>query len=358
MPSGEWAQTLILSIVTRADGFLTWWGRELRAVLGPLSLGTRRDADVEVIGVGPGASYFQRVNAPAGLRATLSASEVVEMLRAEGEGRAVALRLSASDALQLQTEIPSRAFDHVREVLALEIETATPFAPEEVTFDFLAEADSGAGVRRVRQFIVKNEFLEKLGDLFRRSGIEVSRIEVEGALGINLLPAEFRRRRRTSLRAEHIAALAALIVLATGGFVGQGRAIHALEARKNALVNETAAVRAAASEANAAAANITRLQGQYSSNPSALSAMASLTQALDDSVWLTELTVAGGTVSISGRAASASKALAAIEASPAFEAAEFTSTVFTDQATNTETFAARMKVQPPASSPPATESSR
>lgn len=358
MPPGSWGPALNSKIATRVDSFLAWWGRELRAALGPFALVTARDAGAEVVEVGLGGSYFRRVDAPADAERLLSEADIAEKLRAAGDGRAVALRLSSGDALQLQLDIPSRALDHVRDILALEIESATPFAPEEVTFDFLAEAETVSGVRRVRQFIVKNEFLLKLAEMFRRAGVEISRIEVEGAEGINLLPAEFRRRRRASLRLEHAASAAALIVLAAGAVFGQGRTIHLLEAQKAALVDETAAVRAAASEANAAAANITRLKAQYSANPSALSAIASLTQALDDSAWLTELSLAGGTASISGRAASASKVLAAIEASPTFEAAEFTSTVFTDRATNTETFSARMKVRPPASAPPASEGRR
>ncbi len=339
------------TIAARIDSFLGWWGGELRSAIGPALTFAPWAADGEVVLVGPGGSNFQRAGAASGQARAASALEIAETLNSDGAGRAVTLRLAAVDALQLDIEIPSRAIDRVREVLALEIESATPFTPAEVTFDFIAGKETRSGARVVRQYIVKNDFLAQLVDAFDRAGVVIGRIDVEGAEGINLLPRAARRRRRILLRAHHGALLAALVLLAAGAAYGQGRAIRDLESRKDALVRDTAAVRAAAADANAAAANITALATRFSDNPPALHALASLTDALDDSVWLTELSIAGGALSISGSASSASNALAALEASPAFEAAEFTSTVFTDRTTNSETFSARMKFQPPASAP-------
>lgn len=200
-------------------------------------------------------------------------------------------------------------------------------------------------MRRVRQFIVKNKIAKSLIDELQAFGVGIARLDVEGAEGINLLPAELRQKQRSQFRWEYALLGAGLILALAAIHHRQGRIIDLLEAHRDRLHDETGAVREAAAQANAAAANTETFRNHVAANPLILSTLASLTGTLDDSVWLTELTISGRVVAMSGFAASASKVIADLEVSPAYKDAAFASTVFTDQATNVERFSAKALVE-------------
>lgn len=231
-----------------------------------------------------------------------------------------------------------------REILSLELESVTPFSADEATFDFVAAKTSVGGVRQVRQIVVKNAIIDALIEDLRRGEVEIDQIDAEGAERINLMPSRLRRKERSRFRWEYGLLAASVIAAIAGAHIRQGRILESLNAQRDQLAAETAAVRTAAGDANAAAANIETLEKYASANPAVLSTLASLTEVLDDGVFLTELSISGRDVTMSGFAASASKVINDLETAPAFAGAAFSDAVFTDQATGTERFTAKARV--------------
>jgi len=318
--------------------FVNWWLAELRASLPEKSFwqGSRKPAPV--LSRRPDGTYGVAGLLPGGAILEGDARTIAAALSAAPgpAGRAI-LRLPPTDILTLSVEIPEPAMRRAREILA--------FSREETTFDFQPSSKPEGGMRRVRQFIVKNKIAKSLIDELQAFGVGIARLDVEGAEGINLLPAELRQKQRSQFRWEYALLGAGLILALAAIHHRQGRIIDLLEAHRDRLHDETGAVREAAAQANAAAANTETFRNHVAANPLILSTLASLTGTLDDSVWLTELTISGRVVAMSGFAASASKVIADLEVSPAYKDAAFASTVFTDQATNVERFSAKALVE-------------
>ena len=233
----------------------------------------------------------------------------------------------------------------VREILSLELESATPFSAEEASFDFIADKTSVGGLKRVKQIVVKNAIIDALVEDLRQGGVEVDQVDAVGAERINLMPARIRRKETSRFGWRYAMIGASVIALIAGAHIRQGRILENLSAQRERLTAETEAVRTAAGDANAAAANIENLKKYAADNLVVLSTLAALTEVLDDGVWLTELSISGRDVTMSGFAASASKVINDLETSPMFAGAAFSDSVFTDQATGTERFSAKLRVE-------------
>jgi general secretion pathway protein L len=327
------AQTATSALET----FFGWWRSELQDAL-PTLFSRASTKSVNRIGLAPGGGY--RLAQGDG-----DADFVARALSAGKRDSGVnVLTLPAGSVLLRTIDIPVQASARLRQILALELERATPFSADEATFDFVVENESTNASRRVRQVIVKNEIVEGLVADLRRAGVELDRVDAEGVWGINLLPASLRRKKSFRFRAEYALLAVSFIAACAAFYLRQDRMIDALEARRTALETETSAVRTAAAEANAAAANIDAARRHQADYPVVLSTLAALTDALGDDVWLTELTIAGRDVTLSGSASSSSRAISDLESSPMLEQASFTTAVFTDQTTKLERFSAKSRV--------------
>ena len=336
------------SFSSQAEAFLSWWGQELQSLVPrdlmaavskkrPVVLRSNREGD-----------YFLQPDGGATPPVEGDASAIAAALAKAGAGNEVVLRLGAADFLVVSLDLPNSAVGRARDILSLEIESSTPFSSNEATFDYLVDAKATGGIRRVKTFVAKNAVLEKSVNDLAAAGVSVAKADVEGAEGINLLARRLRRKRRVPIRRDVALVLASILLLAAGAYHRQDLAIRDHEAKKASLLSKTEGVRSAAAEANAASANIESLGKLIAANPPAIFVLSALTTALGDDVFLSEIRVAGLDVAISGAAASASDALAGIEASPAFVDAAFSSTVFTSQDREDETFSAKFRIEPDA----------
>lgn len=334
------AQSAASAFVT----FFGWWRSELKDAL-PALFSRASTRKVNRIGLAPKGGY----------RLAEGDGDADFVARALSDGKAGGalnvLTLPAGSVLVRALDIPVQASMRLRQILALELERATPFSADEASFDFVVENAEINGVRRVRQVIVKNEIVTGLAADLGGAGVELDGVDAEGVSGINLLPQSLRRRKALRLRAEYALLAASLLAVHAAFYLRQDREIEALETRRVELEAETGAVRAAAAEANAAAANVDAARRHQADYPAALSTLAALTEALGDDVWLSELTIAGRDIALSGNAASSSRAINDLESSPALEQASFTTAVFTDQATKLERFSAKIRVSVAAGDP-------
>lgn len=333
------------SIASQAEAFLIWWGRELRSLAPPGMVTSARGNRTTVVRPQRDGKYTLRRGEGAPVRG--GAFALATALAATDADPGVVLRMAENDVLVLSTDLPERAMGRARDILSLEIESATPFAASEATFDYLVAAEADGGIRRVKTFVVKNSIVEQCVNDLAKAGVAINKVDVEGAEAINLLPPHLKKKRGIPLRRDYAVLLGALLLLVASIYHRQDLAIRDLEKKRTALFSETEGVRHAAAAANAAAANIASLESQLEANPSALYVMGALTTALGDDAWLTDLKISGREVAISGVASSASEVLAALESSPAFADAAFTSTVFTDQIGKGETFSAKFHVETP-----------
>lgn len=337
---------MALAIPSALDAFWSWWIGELRTVLPAAPrIGAARTKPL-VIGFGPDGKYVFSDPRQGARRIKGTAEQIADAVRAAKSGNGLTiLRLPPESTLSFAVDIPERAMRRAREILSLELESVTPFSVDDASFDFIADKTSQGGMRRVRQIVVKNAIVDAVVEDLRRGGVEVDRVDAEGAERIDLMPARLRRKERPRLRWRYAILAAGAVALVAGVYVRQARTIDSLTAQRDRLAAETEAVRMAAGDANAAAANIETLGKYAAANPAVLSTLASLTETLDDGVWLTELSVSGRDVTMSGFAASASKVINDLETSPSFAGAAFSDSVFTDQTTGTERFSAKARVE-------------
>lgn len=325
------------------DGFLTWWLSELRSAF-PALFQHAISKEANIITPLPGGFYALAKTGAGSPAGEGDARIIAGACRAkEREGLPNVLRLPASSVLIRQIEVPDQALGKLRQILTLDLDSATPFSADEASFDFIAARSPVNGQRQVRQVIVKNSILENIAGDFRRHGLELRAVDVEGVEGVNLAPEKWRSKSRPRFRNEFVLLIVSVIAAYAALYYRQGRLIGDLEKRQSEVDAETSAVRAAAADANAAAANIEALRKHQEERPLALSTLASLTRVLDDSVWLTELSISGRDITLSGYAASAAKVISDLEASDEFEQASFSAAVFTDQPTNSERFSARLR---------------
>lgn len=324
-------------------GFLVWWLSELRSAF-PALFEQAMPKAVNIITPLPGGLYA--------LAKMGAGSPAVE-----GDARVIAgacgakeradlpnvLRLPAASVFVRRLEVPDQAMGKLRRILTLDLDNATPFSADEASFDFITARASTNGRRQVRQVIVKNSILETIvGDL-RRHGLQLRAVDAEGAEGVNLAPENLRLKSRPRFRSEFLLLIVSIVAAYAALYYRQERLIGDLESRRSEVDAATGAVRAAAADANAASANIEALRRRQEERPLALSTLASLTRVLDDSVWLTELSISGRDITLSGYAASAAKVISDLEASDEFEQASFSTAVFTDEPTNSERFSARLR---------------
>lgn len=325
------------------DGFLVWWLSELRSAF-PALFERATSKEVNVITPLPGGLYALAETAAGSPAVEGDARIIASACGAKGrDGLSNVLRLPASSVLIRQLEMPDQAVGRIRQILTLDLDSATPFSTDEASFDFIVARNSMNGRRQVRQVIVKNSILENIvGDL-RRHGLELRAADAEGAEGVHLAPEKLRLKSRPRFRNELVLLIVSFIAAYAAFYFRQERLIGDLEKRRSEVDAETSAVRAAAADANAALANIEALRKHQEERPLTLSTLASLTRVLDDSVWLTELSISGRDITLSGYAASAAKVISDLEASDEFEQASFSTAVFTDEPTNSERFSAKLR---------------
>jgi general secretion pathway protein L len=264
--------------------------------------------------------------------------------------------LPAGGCLIRRRHVPAAAADRIADVLALEIERATPFAMGDIrqAWQTLGPASSDPASLQVMHVVAKRRLVDPLLAEARGADIPVSAVDVADAdgnpLGVNLLD---RREVPSSLAGRlnrAIAAAAVLLALVSGVTVTvalqrQGDALARLEAETNAARKEAQAARKRVQDADSLSGRIRLLRMRREEGVRVVAVWEEMTRRLPDTAWLTNLRVENDMLWIDGYARSASELVGVVAASPMFSSVALSAPVVREDGRASERFQIRMKIE-------------
>lgn len=245
--------------------------------------------------------------------AAVIAERLTPLVRAGGR---IILRMPESSVFIRTISVPDAAMANIDSVLAIDIESATPFSRNDIYCGSLAAPGEQRGTRTVRQVIIKKAALAPIVQEFSSHGVEPDAVDAIGCEGVNLLPHDRTLREILAKRWEYILVVASMFVLLTSIHIRNYREIEVLNAQYRDLTADTQDVRAAASEAREAAAVSDTITKRLSARPTVIEVLSEVTALLPDDAYLTDAKIDRSELSISGNAASASTIISLLERAP------------------------------------------
>lgn len=343
---------------TIGQGFLSWWGRELRDCLptrlATLLFGTTDTLELAVSGnvvaVGlrgaNGLCPLGHVDLdPEDPRATAAG---LRTLLGRRTIRRVTLRLSRARALETEVDLPVEAADNLHEALAFELDAVTPFPAGDAAFDY-AVTDSDADLERlrVRLLVARREDVAEVVQRARALGLRPDRVtgpaDADSAPdGFNLLAEDERphpsRIVPRATAALTVTALALAAVTLVMWIDRQTDEIARLDARATALRTEAGVANALRDRAERLAAIATEVATRKQREPMAIAVLDELSRVLPDSDWLTGWSIRDDRLELSGYSADPSAMLRRVEGADLLDRARFTSPLTMDRQQGKERF--------------------
>lgn len=323
--------------------FFAWWRRELAAVL-PDRLRravwperARLDARVENGGLvlttvdGPGRIELPDLaSTPPSRR---ESRRISRMARAAAE---TVLRLPPERVLRTTIQLPLDAADRLDEALALEMDRHTPFAADDVFYDWrVRSSDMELERLFVDLLVARKADVRQAIALAAQAGLTPDRIDgPPGAGAFDLSPDEPRGRSRRQAADLLRPLAAALVVLAVVWtvlwFERREHDLEAAEARLAELRMQAAEVVALETRIGELAAARSMLDRLKLGGPTAVGVLADVTEAVPDGDWLFSYAQAGMTLRLDGYSDDASRLLGRLEASELLSGAAFAAPVRRD----------------------------
>jgi general secretion pathway protein L len=268
----------------------------------------------------------------------------------------VDVALPASHCLIRPRKVPVAAIERIRDVLALEIERATPFAMEDVrqAWRLIGPAPFDDASLQVLHVVAKRRLIDPLLAEASSMGVPISAVDVVGSdgdrMGFNLLSwreAPLSLTRRLSWAIGIAAALLVLVSAATAvvALQRQDQALALLEVETNAARKEAQAIRKRLQEADTLSERIGALRLRRAEGIRVIALWEEVTRLLPDSAWLTNVRVENDVLWIDGYARSASELVGIIARSPMFSGVALSAPVVREEPRASERFQIRMKVE-------------
>ena len=320
--------------------FLYWWVRQLSSLL-PGNLLSSRTSDAKLATaelLAPLGSQPARFDVTLPTRrgpatthhiAAMAAGELTSLRAAVPRPQRIRVRLQAGELLERELVLPIAAERAPAEVLALELDRLTPFRADQTLWSWEVIArDTVRGRIRLRLTVAPRALLAPILDWLQSAGLTPVLLEapIGGTTpGYRRLPLPIPGRPKRpmamgfALAAYATLALAVVIV----PFVRQSVALSQVDTQIDHIapdLAEAAALRhrlALAGASGDAAANARQSIGD------ALQAVATLTTALPDGTYLTDLTMHQRHLSLSGRSANAVRLIALLSAERVLHGAAF-----------------------------------
>jgi general secretion pathway protein L len=213
---------------------------------------------------------------------------------------------------------------------ALDLGVSTPFKADQVRILPVSGAAQASTYT-----IVKHAILDPALAAFRKNGIRVAGIEFETPYGIvTLAPGakRFHLQSRDIWRARLVLASSAAVGLALCAtfahvWMLNGAALAEVSMQVESLTADAKIVRKALDQRAQSLAELTALRKHIEDMEPVTGIWEELARVLPDSAYLTDLSVKGGDVSISGYAGQAAALVVALEQSPLFSKADITAPV-------------------------------
>ena len=262
----------------------------------------------------------------------------------------------ASRCLIRQRKVPAAAIERIGDVLALEVERATPFEMKDVrqAWRLIGPAPSDDSSAQVEHVIAKRRLIDPLLAEARSMKVPISAVDVVGPegdrMGFNLLsrsetPPSLADRMNWAIG---IAGALLILVSAATAVVAlqrQDDALARLEVETNAARKEAQAIRKRVQDADSVSERIAMLRLRRAEGARVVALWEELTRLLPETAWLADLRVENDVLWIDGYARSASELVGIIAASPMFSGVALSAPVVREEARASERFQIRMKIE-------------
>lgn len=262
--------------------------------------------------------------------------------------REVTVTVPPDCLLERQLELPPAAAPALREVLQLEIERLTPFAPADLLWTWsAAPRRRGEDALRLRLAMVPRAAFGPTIAALGRLGLPATTLEAAAAGGpawrFDLRPPAPYPRLRRALGVACVA-LALVALLLPLALRWQAEAtLDAELARLRAPMAEVATLRRSLQQGSASAGVLAEEMARL--RPP-LQALAALTAALDDDSFLQELAIEGDSLLLTGQSSAAARLLGSLAATPGFHDPVFVAPVRRTEDGRAELFSLRVGYRP------------
>jgi general secretion pathway protein L len=268
----------------------------------------------------------------------------------------VDVALPAGRCLIRHRKVPVAAVERIGDVLALEIERATPFRLEDVrhAWRVIGVAPLDDASLQVVHVIAKRRLIDPLMAEAHGIGVPISVVDVVGAegdrLGFNLLSRGEAAPSLARRLSWVIATAAALLVLVSAATVvaalqQQDQALAQLELETNAARTQAQAVRKRVQDADTLSDRIGALRLRRAEGIRVIALWEEVTRLLPDTAWVTNLRIENDVLWIDGYARSASELVGTVARSPMFSGVALSAPVVREEARASERFQIRMKIE-------------
>jgi len=252
------------------------------------------------------------------------------------------LLLPAKHALIQTVSLPLTAQKHLADILENKIRQLTPFEPKDVFYGY--ERIGG----RTKELTVKIVVAPKKACLTylntaRDHQISVDRLEVNGAAGINILPADERDAARSASTTNRLIKLNGILLIALLALIllGGGLRYAFASAQASKAASSVTEVLQARREVLKISTASQELQTLQASAPDITAILNSLAQSIDETAWLDQVTINNNTIEIQGYAETAADVLFAVDQLPEISDAAFKSAISRDKTSGKERFQIR-----------------
>jgi len=347
-------------IGTPVRRFLAWWLRELRdSIPGPVQTLMISPSDALEVRLDKNEISFHASR--GGTRKELGripmketdderlARQVRRLVRQAGNAfGSIVLRLPGTKVLRPRADLPIAAAHNMREVLSFEMDRHTPFASDDVLFDFrVAGSDTELERITVDLEVARKSDVETAVGFLRGLGLVPDRVTGPDDRSVvhadmNLLPDSQRPRRSKFLQRLTAAAAVVAILLAGGAFGtwldGRERILERTETRLAELKVEAGGTARKLETIDRLRNLLSAVAEERARRPLMVEILDELTRRLPDQHWLASLTIRGRDLKISGFSDASSEILRLLDASEMLSDVRFGSPVTRDPRLNTDRF--------------------
>ncbi len=357
---------MLVSIRSILGRFFSWWRQELIGLL-PSSLFRSRKPmlprqilSVEARGLRLIASRNGKSSSgDSETGEIIPITEITRRLSSSMTGKnkpEIGLRLSYQTCFVRKMELPAAATADFPQLLAIDLERATPFKLKDVYSAYTIDTQVGrSGKASIRQLVIKRSVVDGLISILETAGRKVSRLDCWDEDGKVSLPVNFLETVSLKPQTSHgsrlvpkllaatavsLAALAAYLVIDRNE-----SALAEIQAQTARLKTKVQATRDAAAKSQTMMSEIESFRRLRTSIPSKVAALEELTRLIPDTAWVTDLKIDGSNVDIAGLATSAVTLVPILERSAFFVDATSTAPLTFDQREDKERFSIRVKIR-------------
>lgn len=218
--------------------------------------------------------------------------------------QSVAVQIAKAACLLRSVSLPKAAMARAEAAIALHIRQTMPAAGKGLIWRSVYVGQKDA-IAEFNVYFIKQSQLDSLLTVAKSHGVALAEVNIEGSEALPLWNRDAKRRTRRKFWL--IATLCALLFLSIWAIVTIEGQVSEIERRvteasqRIATSEETLlAARDQANKAQAEAATFEQDLSLFNAQTGRLALLADLTEALSDNVWISELTITGDQMSMSG----------------------------------------------------------